>query len=279
MSAPILVATDFSARADRALDRALLLGKERNCTVRVIHALDFIDAENADWNDLENRMAQTVGDAPCPIETAFPEGSPPRAIAEETRGPGVELLVIGPARYNSIGDYFLGTAVDYVLRDTDCPCLVVKKRARTPYGHIVAGTDFSAASAYAIIEAAKLFPDVPVHIVHAWQVPFQAFQHDRYVAEEIEADESERLVKFVDDLKSRAPNLKNTTHRLVRGGVHEALTSESQAHDNDPASTLVVVGSHGTSGFRQAALGSVTSELLRTLSSDILVVNTKKADS
>lgn len=81
----------------------------------------------------------------------------------------------------------------------------------------------------------------------------------------------------MDDLKSRMPNLKNATFRLVRGGVHEALTSEIGAHNHDPAATLVVLGSHGMSGFRQAALGSVTSDLLRTLASDILVINTKNA--
>lgn len=277
MSAPVVVATDFSARADRALDRALLLGKERNCTVRVIHALDFMDADNADWAGLENRMAQTIGEAPCPIETAFPEGSPPHAIANEAQAPEVKLLVLGPARYNSLGDYFLGTAVDYVLRNTDRPTLVVKNRARMPYGHIVAGTDFSRASAYAIIEAARLFPDIDLHVVHAWQVPFQGFQRDQYVAEEIEADEHKRLQKFMEDLKTQAPNLENATFRLVRGGVHEALTTEIEAHAHDPATTLVVLGSHGTSGFRQATLGSITSDLLRTLTSDILVINTKNA--
>lgn len=278
VSAPIVVATDFSARADRALDRALLLGKERHCTVRVIHALDFMDADNADWASLENRMAQTIGEAPCPIETAFPEGSPPHAIATEAQASGVELLVLGPARYNSLGDYFLGTAVDYVLRNTDRPTLVVKNRARMPYGHIVAGTDFSPASAHAIIEGARLFPDAQLHVVHAWHVPFEGLQRDQYVAEEIEADESKRLAKFMDDLKSQAPNLKDATFRLVRGAVHQALTTEIRSHDYDPAATLVVLGSHGTSGFRQAALGSVTSDLLTTLASDNLVINTKNAE-
>lgn len=43
MTAPtIVVAADFSARADRALDRALKLGLERDWRVRVIHALDYV---------------------------------------------------------------------------------------------------------------------------------------------------------------------------------------------------------------------------------------------
>ena len=276
-SATILVATDFSARADRALDRGFLLGQERDRAVRVIHALDTMDAETADWAKLENRMARTIGDPPCDIQTAFPEGSPPHAIAREAQAEGVEVLVLGPARYNSLGDYFLGTAVDYVLRNTERPTLVVKNRARMPYGHIIAGTDFSPASAYAIKEAARLFPGVQLHVVHAWYVPFGGLQRDEYVHEEVEAEESEGLSQFMADLKAEAPELQDATSRLVEGGAHEAFTAEIEAHDHDPEATLVVLGSHGTSGFRQAALGSVTSDLLRTLESDILVINTKSA--
>ena len=82
----------------------------------------------------------------------------------------------------------------------------------------------------------------------------------------------------MDDLKAEAPELADASSRLVRGGAHEAFTAEIEAHARDPEATLVVLGSHGVSGFRQAALGSVTSDLLRTLESDILVISTKSAN-
>lgn len=275
----ILVATDFSARADRAIDRALLIGENTNRKVRLIHALDFIEADRTDWNALDKRMAECIGDTSCETEFAYPEGSPPRAIGEASEADDVDLLVVGPARYNSIGDFFLGTSVDFVLRHTSKPVLVVKQRPRTAYRHIVGGTDFSAGSKHAIIAAARMFPEAEMHVVHAWHVPFEGFQRDGYVARDVEAGERKRLDEFMEELASEEPALRDATSALVRGGAHNAMTTEFDNRCDFASEGLVVVGSHGTSGFRQAALGSVTSDLLRTLKADVLVVNTREAQN
>ena len=182
----ISIATDFSSRSDRAMDRALQLGEAKGCTVRVINALEHLDASQADWDKLERKMSEYIGDPPCDTESAFLEGAPPLAIARDCENQKPEMLLIGPARYNSLGDYFLGTSVDYVLRNTRRPVIVVKQRPRSPYRHIFAGTDFSAGSAHAIEKAVKLFPKAEMHIVHAWRIPYAGFQGDAYVGDEIE---------------------------------------------------------------------------------------------
>lgn len=275
----IAVATDFSARADRAIDRALSIGERSGSLVRLVHALDYMEADRADWNALDKRMRECVGDTPCKTEFAYPEGSPPQAIAEASEAKDVDLLVIGPARYNSIGDFFLGTAVDYVLRYTTKPVLVVKQRPRVAYRHIIAGTDFSAGSRHAILSAARMFPQAQVHVVHGWHVPFEGFQRDSYVAEEVEADARKALDAFMKTLPEEEPSLAEATSALVRGGAFAAITTEFADRCELASEGLVVLGSHGTSGFRQAALGSVTSDLLRSLKPDVLVVNTRHADS
>ncbi len=270
----IIVATDFSARADRAVDRALLIGRDTESCVRVVHAMDYIEAHRADWAALDKNMRDCVGDAPCETEFAYPEGSPPIAIAQAAQADDVKMLVMGPARYNSLGDFFLGTAVDYVLRNTETPVLVVKQRARSSYEHIIAGTDFSPASAHAIIEAGKMFPDAAMHVVHAWRVPFEGLQRDRYVRDETEAGERKKLNSFMSALSDSDARFADATSALVHGSTHDAVMSELETY----GSALVVLGSHGTSGFKQAALGSVTSDLLRSLPADVLVVNTKSAE-
>nr|WP_232367457.1 universal stress protein [Altererythrobacter lutimaris] len=279
MNTKILVATDFSSRADRAIDRALALCARTGKALRLVHALDFMDAENADWASLDKRMRECVGDTECDVEFAYPEGSPPHAIASASKADDVELLVVGPARYNSLGDFFLGTAVDYVLRNTKKPVLVVKQRPRSSYRHIIAGTDFSADSKYAIITAARMFPDAQVHVVHAWHVPFEGFQRDSYVAEEVEAHEQKAMETFMTALAEAEPSLSNATSALGRGGTHKTITREFEKRCDLASEGLVVLGSHGQSGFRQATLGSVTSDLLRSLKPDILVINTDNATS
>lgn len=275
----ILVATDFSSRADRAIDRALQLGRDAKSPVRFLFAVEPGKNDTPTLEDLDRRMEQCVGypkgsdQGGGPIEYAYPEGSPPVAIAKACESSDAGMLLIGPARYNSFSDFFLGTAVDHVLRNTTKPLLIVKKRTRGAYETIVAGTDFSPGSAHAIIEAARLFPETAMHIAHAWHVPFEGFQRDGYVATETEGDEAKRLGDFVQALAQREPRLADATTSLVRGGAFDAVKDGLKRHPG----ALVALGSHGATGFRQATLGSNTSDMLRFLDADVLVVNTKGA--
>ena len=280
MTSPhILVATDFSSRADRAIDRALQLGRDAKRPVRFLYALEPANNAQPTEDELDRRMQQCVGyprgtdQGGGAIDYAFPEGSPPVAIAKACESADVGLLLIGPARYNSLGDFFMGTAVDYVLRNTAKPVLIVKKRAREAYTHIVAGTDFSPGSAHAILEAARLFPEAKMHITHAWHVPFEGFQRDGYVAEETASDEGRKLEDFVKALAQREPRLADATTGLVRGGAYDCVKDGLERYPG----ALVALGSHGATGFRQATLGSNTSDMLRFLDADMLVVNTKGA--
>lgn len=271
----IAVATDFSPRADRAIDRAKLLQAQMGGDLCVIHATNLPSDDTPDLDALNRNMRLATGLSGKEEDVTFlyPSGSVPQAIANSCENSGADVLILGPARYNSLGDFFLGTAVDYILRSTTRPVLVVKERANEGYKDIVAGTDFSPGSAHAILTASKMFPDVRFHIVHAWYVPFQAFNQDAYVADEIEADSKASMNKFMTELAARDSNLANATSQLVRGDTVHALRQGLECHP----SALVVLGSHGASGFRQATIGSVTSDLLRYLDSDTLVINSADA--
>ena len=271
----IAVATDFSARADRAIDRAKQLQKETGAKLRFIHATNLAEDDPPAEHELNRMMRAATGmkHSDPDVEFSFLAGAPTKAIANACERGDVSMLVIGPARYNSLGDFFLGTAVDYVLRHTTRPVLVAKNRAHRPYRQIVAGTDFSPGSAHAILTAAQMFPDASVHVVHSWHVPFQAWQKDQYVADEVEQGEKKKLEEFMSLLAEREARLADATSQLVHGSAVDGIRS---GLDLDPGA-LVVLGSHGTSGFRQAAIGSVTSDLLRVIEADTLVVNTKNA--
>ncbi|KEO91592.1 hypothetical protein EH31_02675 [Erythrobacter longus] len=271
----IAVATDFSPRADRAIDRAKMLQRQLGGKLCIIHAtaLPVDDAPDEVELDRKMRCATGLSGSDEDVTFLYPSGSVPPAIARACEEGGADMLLVGPARYNSLGDFFLGTAVDYILRSVTKPVLVVKARANEEYQEIVAGTDFSPGSAHAILTAAEMFPEARFHIMHAWSVPFQAFNKDAYVADEIEAESKASMATFMKELVARNSNLADATTQLVRGDAVEALR---QGLALNP-SALVVLGSHGASGFRQATIGSVTSDLLRYLDADTLVINSADA--
>ena len=272
---PVLAATDFGARADRAIDRALMLGEQFGRPVKLIYALDHKTAETVDRAELDRQMEASLPAGAGEVEFLYPEGLPPVAIAAAADEQDAYMLVIGVARYNSIRDFLLGTSVDYVLRNTQRPVLVVKQRPSAPYGDIVAPTDFSKASRYAIERAAEMFPEAKFHIVHAYQIPFEAWQKAEYVHAEVREGEQEKLDEFVATLDLSDSIRATLTSSLLRGSTHQAVAKEISEY----GCRLAVVGSHGESGFKHATIGSTTSALLESVTVDMMVVNTAGAES
>ena len=157
----ILVATDLSARSDRAVDRALELGREWNADVHVVHAIE----RDAPTTALDVR--RVLPDPGAKAGVSLPYGPAPKAITDTARELKADLLVTGVARYNDLGDYLLGTAVDHVVRNAPCPVLVVKQRVHGPYGRLLVASDFSKGAGAALLAAAALFPEAGLHLVHA----------------------------------------------------------------------------------------------------------------
>jgi len=265
-AAPILVATDLSARADRAIDRAMMLGQQLDRNVAVVYAQKFNDHHGE--VDVENLVRAVLPQPQADVRILSPTGTPPEEIAQAAKDTGAAILCVGPARHNSIGDFFLGTAVDYIARFSDVPLLVVKKRAHNYYDKIIFASDFSDCSRDALMIAAKLFPKTEIRIVHAYQVPFQSWQKATYVREEVRNWAQENMDGFIDSL-SRIPELAGrVTGAIVYGRAFQAISAEAEKS----TSILAAFGTHGESGFRHATIGSVANQLLDTLPIDCLMI-------
>ena len=265
---PILFATDFSPRADRAIDRAIMLGEQLGREVIGVHVPNV---HEPDWFD-DGQMAKAARSVlPKDIDDlqfVYPMGIAPTAIAKTADEYKAEILVIGVARYNSINDHFLGTAVDYVLRNIHQPVLVVKSRARKPYCRIVVPTDLSEISKAAITKGLRLFPEADIHLVHAFHVAYAGWNKDKYVEDELRVTAQRKLDDFVEALGLEDEARSHVTSAVVKANPIKATISAVVEHEAD----LVLFGSHGESGFKQAMIGSTASDLLRSVPTDCLVV-------
>lgn len=271
MNRPIIAATDFSARADRAVDRAIMLGKELGRDVVLLHAIEFAPGRTMDTTALDERMRAVLPETDVPIEFAYPEGSVPAAIAGYAEDNDAAMIVLGVARYNSVGDFFLGTAVDRVIRGTSKPVVVVKNRPHHAYRKVLVASDFSKPSREAIGWAAATFPEAELHLVHAYSVPFEAWNKAEYVAEEIEAEAAKRLAELAEDLPEAIGSQAHT--HVVRGNLCSAVNQIT----DDEGIDLAVVGSQGESGFRHATIGSQASALLENARADTVLIGPRVA--
>lgn len=262
----VLVATDLSARSDRPMERALLLAKQPGVSLVVLHVPGKSPLEPDDEQRLAAQIRREFDLPEAGVEIVFEYGSVPDVIAATADERGCSLIVTGVARFNSPRDYLLGTAVDYLVRESPAPVLVVKRRPRQPYQRLLIATDFSSCSADAVRAAAAMFEESQLRLVHSFHAAWQAFlandTTEPLVRGEAERSMKEFLESLPADVRSRLEPV------LEEGHLGSVIAEQVESWSAD----LLVLGSHGRSGIAHATIGDTAAELLNSAPCDVLVV-------
>ncbi len=276
----ILLATDLSARCDRALDRAAALAGEWQARLVAVHAIeaapDMLDGEDAVVaHDLvEAQIRRDLQHQLPDIGVVVQVGRPEKIVLQTARAEQSGLIVTGIARDELLGRFGLGNSVDSLLRGARTPVLIVKQRPAGPYGDILVASDFSESSAHALRLALAWFPDRRLTLFHAFEPP------PRGLADTTPADiAAQRAVlqaeaaAFLDrsglsDAQQRGLNL------LIEPGQPAELIA---SHVLDRGVELVILGSHGRSAVLDILLGSTAKDILSDLACDALLVREPRA--
>jgi len=279
---PILLATDLSARGDRALDRAVRLARERHARLLALHVMEPSGAArlavpawrrmDTDHRELaEQRLRADLGDAEVAVEVRVETGKPVDVIGKVAASEGCELIVTGIARDETLGRILLGSTVEKLVRASEIPTLVVKNRCHGPYRKAVVATDFSEDSRQALLAARRLFPDTPFTLFHAFEAMLGASGQDSVESARAEAEAAAR--KFLSDTPGLGEGLA-TSLRIEHGPPATLLAD----HVFTEGVELAIAGTHGTTGILRTAIGSVAESLLERLPCDVLVVRQPKAE-
>jgi len=137
----ILCPIDFDENSMAALDLACGIAEQNKATIRLLHILP-LPANAADIGPvplepygvferdarakLEQVVAQRVpGDLSCEIETSA--GGPAQAIVAAEEKYGIDLVVMAThgRKRSAVGHFFLGSVAERVVRESQCPVLVV----------------------------------------------------------------------------------------------------------------------------------------------------------
>ena len=269
----VLLATDFSNRCDRPLDRALSLTEDWNARLVLLHVLErgraslSEEERRGDEERLKEKMLAETG-LGGKIETRIARGDVAEAVASVAAETGADLIVTGVARMDEFGDFVLGNTVDRLVRHSPAPVLVVKKRARVPYDDIVVATDFSDCSATALRTAAAMFPAARLHLVHAYHVPFEGMISKEGNQAAFEKEHLAEMKRFLAD----AALPPSVTERLTPHVVYGETGSVVHTVVATTRASLAVIGTHGRTGFIANMIGSIAEALLSTLDCDVLAV-------
>jgi nucleotide-binding universal stress UspA family protein len=142
----ILVATDFSPHAERALEAALEMARAFDGTITLFHAwqppvpaytdgvalvaspelereiIDKVERDLAHWRE---RVAQRgIG-----VDSRYEPGTPADAIVRFAQAHGIELIVLGTHGRRGLRRLVLGSVAESVVRLADVPVLTVRSPA------------------------------------------------------------------------------------------------------------------------------------------------------
>ncbi|WP_224448390.1 universal stress protein [Haloprofundus salilacus] len=300
----ILVPTDGSEAAMRALDHALLLARATDASVHALYVANSEpdetsippdENETRQYRDVLRRHGEGVLDSvgervesipvetessveiespATNLETALRTGVPHEAILSYADEQRVDLVVMGTHGRSGLRRYLLGSVAERVVRLADCPVMTVHEDDDAPssYQRVLVptdGSDCAEAAAEHAVAVARAF-DAEIHALSVVNLAeegglFSAGGIDSAFVERL--DESARADADAVVERAREASVRGES-TVVHGVPHEEIGEYATANDVD----LVVMGTHGRSGFRRYLLGSVTERVLRTGSTPVLAV-------
>lgn len=277
----LLCATDLAPNSDRALDRAAQLAAEWHASLLLVNIVDdtgllirdFASDTRAAEVLLTRRVADHPGAAKVNAEVIVSQGHPAERILAKCDRLFIDLLVMGTGEKASLTRRLFGSTVDHVLRHALQPVLSVRDRPQAAYRTMAIATDFSLPSREALDCALAFFPDAKATVVHAYEETLHGLLDSDQVTGEL-ADRHKiemRAVaeKAMSDFVEEPRRLRSDLATALEIGPPElAIKSYIERHNPD----LVVVGTHGRTGFRRAVIGSVAERLIATLPRDVMAV-------
>jgi nucleotide-binding universal stress UspA family protein len=240
-----------------------------------------IFAESA-TGDLTKAADRWDGIAPN-YEIAVGVGDPADTILSLADEHRAELIVIASHGRGALGRWTFGSVADRLARTSSLPVLVIRPRDAAPeidtlpeFERILLLTDGSERSRSAIDEAADLAKKLgkPVTLVRSIFPEAELAPATGYGAvyapelyEELTKSVEDDAVKSLEDIVEQVKSHGATAEYLLVHGP-AAQTIQSLATPND----LIIMTSHGRSGFRRWLIGSVAEKLVRDAPCPVMLV-------
>ena len=285
----ILAATDFSAPARHAADRAARLAHETGAQLTLMHAVSGRALDDLrQWLGAGHAAeTQLLEDAEQQLRKLADELASTRRVKTQihlTTGPVVteiereadavhaSLVVLGARGAGFLRRLVLGSTSERLLKHTHRPVLVVKQTPHEPYRRVLVALDFSPWSVHAIALARRVAPNARLVLLHTFEVPFEGklrvagvdtatIEHYRRQAGTLATQQLHHIAQQA----GLAPG--HWDARVIEGDPWQRIVEQEQECDCD----LVVLGKHGRSAAEELFLGSVTRSVLTEGSGDVLV--------
>ncbi|MFK7844732.1 MAG: universal stress protein [Rhodothermales bacterium] len=278
----ILFPTDFSACAERAFTHAGEIATLFDAEIHAFHtrikqadeypALQHVLADLEEEDISSSSAAEQVIHPPKAnhdliIQADATDSSACNAILEYSEKHDIDLIVMGSHGRRGPRRLFLGSTAECVIRNAHCPVLTLRNEASTleknTIKHILIPMDFSSFSIEALRyanELARLW-NAKISLVHAIEetiIPVvYGVEAMSFTSTMPLKDKSNKELKILAD-EYLDDDLERDIQTLIGNPANEiTYFAEENAVD------LILLASHGLTGFKRFLLGSVAQKLNR----------------
>ena len=290
----ILVGTSLHEGSDPVVLAGAELARQTGAALYLIHAhtmpLTFFEVPGATGGTvqadlleterhvrrqmLDEQLARVGVEREEVTDAVIADGAPHRQVLDTADMLDVELLVLGSRETHGLR--LLGSTSDRVLRKAHRPVWVVSGVPRVPPRKVLAPVDLSPLSGDCLCRGMGIVDQVLMERGGSAGEPElealfvltreQLGATSQVTPEQVERLASEELERFL--VKLRLPSPHAFTRKVRVGEIRKEILGEIEELEAD----LVVLGTHGRSGFERFLLGSVAADIAGRSPCSVLVI-------
>ncbi|AZH25637.1 universal stress protein [Haloplanus aerogenes] len=282
----LLFPTDGSDGAAAVFDHVLDVAEAHDATVHVLSVADttresvtqfrgqVVDALEQAGVRTVQEAAGRASDRGVPTVTEVMQGEPYRTIVDYANTYDIDLVIMPTHGRRGLDRFLLGSTTERVVRRSDVPVLTIRPdddvTVRYPYRNVLVPTDGSDPADAALnigIDVANT-ASAALHLVSVVNVTSLGVDVRTDIQTAALEENAEGILDAAAGRAREAGIAPAATAVEFGGSVSRTVRTYVTDHDID----LVILGTHGRTGFDRYVLGSVTEQLVRTAPVPVLTV-------
>lgn len=293
----ILFPTDFSKNADTALTWALMLAKNLEAELHMLHAVvlhndDVGDEVMQRFPDVEKCVDMLHENAGTRLEKELPDKGVVTIEKHVVRGIAIDeeisrfaekneidLIVMGTHGRTGFKKFFLGSVTERVIRHAHMPILTIREGKRytekTDIFRLIVPVDFSEQCKHSV-ETAVTFAGMlkaKLEFVHVVDSSVHPAFYSVGVESPLQLDSSlvDRVKGKMQEFTADFVKNEDTVFTVTEGNPANEISKIADSHTN----AMIVIASHGAGALERLFLGSTTERVVRTANSPVLTVRSE----
>ena len=291
----ILVPVDFCPGCINAFNLALSLAKKQDSKIYLTHIISdpqIIDPlyssdlyEKMSFEEVREELEKEMGEiyiksseGICEVEIQIAKGHPATEIVELAKKVKTDMIVMATHARKGLTHTFIGSIAEKVLRTSSCPVLTVKlsleiKPDKFDIKKILVPVDLSEQSERAFelsVKFAKLF-NAHIEVFNVIQpISFYPYYYSDFFSREgvIKRMVDEAKVRLDLLVEEKGQGYQNITSQVIIGEPFNDILEKGKTIKAD----LIVMGTHGRTGFSHLLMGSVAERVVRLANCPVLTV-------